>query len=307
VARAVQAGIIVVASAGNYGLTSEGAPVLGGITSPGNSPYAITVGAVDTAGTLDESDDRVAAYSSRGPTAYDFAVKPDLAAPGSRVVSLEASDSLLRSSFPAWHVAGSGKNAYFRMSGTSMAAAVVSGGAALLLSAEPGLSPAQVKIALQTGAAFMPRDGFIAAGTGSANFDRSLQLAQSGLVPSLLRTVDGLLGGSGGATFRDTGRLIDRVYDRTGIVLLDSLAASLLWRDADSAPWGVLQLLGLLNPLGYTPANWLVWGQVAGWSDSYYIVWGNTIQTPSGEYIVWGNHEYTDGNYIVWGNSVPQP
>ena len=45
VERAVKAGIVVVASAGNYGLTSTGAPVLGGITSPGNSPAAITVGA----------------------------------------------------------------------------------------------------------------------------------------------------------------------------------------------------------------------------------------------------------------------
>ena len=68
VERAVKAGIVVVTSAGNYGLTSTGAPVLGGITSPGNSPAAITVGALDTKGTADRSDDVVAPYSSRGPT-----------------------------------------------------------------------------------------------------------------------------------------------------------------------------------------------------------------------------------------------
>ena len=60
VARAVQAGLVVVVSAGNYGQTATGAPILGGITSPGNSPFAITVGALDAMGTVDRADDRVA-------------------------------------------------------------------------------------------------------------------------------------------------------------------------------------------------------------------------------------------------------
>ena len=60
VARAVQAGLVVIVSAGNHGVTSTGIPILGGITSPGNSPWAITVGALDTAGTVDRADDRVA-------------------------------------------------------------------------------------------------------------------------------------------------------------------------------------------------------------------------------------------------------
>ena len=90
VERAVKAGLVVVASAGNYGVTSTGAPVLGGITSPGNSPAAITVGATDTNGTASTSDDKVAPYSSRGPTRYDLAVKPDVVAPGTRIVSLES-------------------------------------------------------------------------------------------------------------------------------------------------------------------------------------------------------------------------
>ena len=111
VARAVLAGIVVVASAGNYGVTSQGAPVLGGITSPGNSPYAITVGAIDTAGTVTRSDDTVAPYSSKGPTRYDMAVKPDIVAPGTRIVSLEAQGSYLARNYPSWHIAGSGKNA----------------------------------------------------------------------------------------------------------------------------------------------------------------------------------------------------
>src|SRR4051812_23541671 len=78
VARAVNAGLIVFAAAGNYGVDpTTGAPILGGIMVPGNSPLAITVGAVNTWGTVKRSDDTIATYSSRGPTQYDLAVKPD--------------------------------------------------------------------------------------------------------------------------------------------------------------------------------------------------------------------------------------
>ena len=156
VARAVAAGITVVVSAGNYGLTSTGAPVLGGITSPGNSPAALTVGALDTKGTLDTSDDEVAPYSSKGPARYEIVVKPDVVAPGTRIMSLEAQNWYISRTYPQWHVAGSGKNAYLRLSGTSMSTAVVSGGVALLLNAQPSLTPAQVKMSIQMGARFMP-------------------------------------------------------------------------------------------------------------------------------------------------------
>lgn len=301
VARAVSAGIAVITSAGNYGTTADGAPVLGGITSPGNSPLAITVGATDTAGTLSTSDDRVAPYSSRGPTEYEFVVKPDLAAPGTRIVSLEASGSYLSTTYPQWHIAGSGKNAYMRLSGSSMSTAVVSGGAALLLNAYPSLTPAQLKVALQMGARYMPDGGLIGAGAGSVNFAQSMKVAQQGLIPSLLNTLTSVLGLSSGASFRDQGRLIDGIYDRSGLRLLGILDLSGLL--GDGGDWGVLNLLGLSNPLGYTPANRLVWGQVSDWSSSYYVVWGSSIQSTSGQYVVWGASDYTDPNYVVWGAS----
>src|SRR4029453_14222761 len=85
VERAVKSGIVVVASAGNYGQTPEGKRVAGSVTSPGISPYAIPGGAVGTQGTLDPSDDEVAPWSSMGPTAIDHLVKPDLVAPGSKI------------------------------------------------------------------------------------------------------------------------------------------------------------------------------------------------------------------------------
>jgi serine protease AprX len=302
VERAARLGIVVVTSAGNYGLTSTGAPVLGGITSPGNSPAAITVGAIDTNGTADRSDDRVAPYSSRGPTRFDFAVKPDVVAPGTRIVSLEANGSYLASTYPQWHVAGTGNNGYFRLSGTSMATGVVSGGVALLLNAEPSLSPAQVKVALQTGARFIPSAGMIAGGTGSVDFAQSLKIADQGLIVSLLSTVQNVLGLSSGASFFDRGTLIDRIYDRTGIRLLGLLDLRVLLGGADNAEHGVLSLLGLGNPLGQTPANYLVWGTVANWTSSYYLVWGTTIQDPSGQYLVWGT--MADDDYLVWGTAV---
>lgn len=303
VARAVNAGVIVVASAGNYGVTSTGAPVLGGISSPGNSPYAITVGAIDTKGTVDRSDDEVAAYSSKGPTRYDLAVKPDLVAPGTRIVSLESNNSYLATHYPQWHVAGSGKNAYFRLTGTSMAAPVVSGGVALLLDAQPDLTPGQVKVALQMGATYMLKAGLVGAGAGSVNFPQSLKLAQNGLVPSLLTTIEGLLGPSGGAAFRDTGAMIDRIYGGTGIHLLGLVDSALFWQQAESAEWGVLNLLGSSNPIAQTPANHVVWGDVAGWTDTYHVVWGDSIESPSGQHVVWGDSEHTDSNHVVWGDS----
>jgi hypothetical protein len=121
---------------------------------------------------------------------------------------------------------------------------------------------------------------------------------------NLISTVTSLLGLSSGAAFNDHGTLIDRVYDRTGIRLLKLLDLGPLFRTADGAEPGVLNLLGASNALGSTAPNYLVWGNVAGWSSSYYLVWGNTIQSPSGQYLVWGNNEPTDSSYLVWGNTV---
>jgi serine protease AprX len=303
VTRAVAVGITVSVSAGNYGLTSTGAPVLGGITSPGNTPAALTVGALDTNGTIDSSDDTVAPYSSKGPARYEIVVKPDVVAPGTRVVSLEAQSSYLSATYPQYHIAGSNRNAYMRLSGSSMSTAVVSGGVALLINAYPSLTPAQVKMAIQMGARFMPEAGLVGAGAGSVNFAPAMKVAQNGLLTNLISATS-LLGLSSGAAFNDHGTLIDRVYDRTGIRLLKLLDLGPLFRTADGAEPGVLNLLGTSNPIGSAAPNYVVWGNVAGWSSSYYVVWGNTIQSPTGQYVVWGNSETPDSTYVVWGNSL---
>ncbi len=132
VEAASRAGIVVVTSAGNYGINpATGLPGYAGVVSPANAPSAITVGAVKTSDTNTRRDDRVAPYSSRGPTWYDGMAKPDLVAPGHGIVSVAAHNSTLYVNNPGLRV---GDN-YLSLSGTSMAAGVVSGTVALVLEA----------------------------------------------------------------------------------------------------------------------------------------------------------------------------
>ena len=90
-------------------------------------------------------------YSSRGPSKWDNNAKPDLAAPGNKIISLEAPGSHIATHYPSEHIAGSGNNGYLRMSGTSMSAPMISGAAALLLQAQPTMNVSQVKFVLQSG------------------------------------------------------------------------------------------------------------------------------------------------------------
>ena len=149
VQRAYAAGIIVVAAAGNAGKTSDGRPIVGGVSSPGNSPHAITVGALNTKGTPWRSDDEVASYSSRGPTRFDGLIKPDLVAPGNRIRGVVAPGARLTREHPEL-VVGTGRARTLELSGTSMSAAVVSGAVALLVEKNgPGFTTTGVKLALQ--------------------------------------------------------------------------------------------------------------------------------------------------------------
>jgi serine protease AprX len=305
VAKATSLGMVVVAAAGNAGKTADGQhEILGGIASPGNSPYAITVGALNTWQTTSRTDDSVTTYSSRGPTKYDLAVKPDVVAPGNKIVSLEASNSYLSTNFSALHVAGWGTNAYMRMSGTSMAAPMVSGAVALLLQGSPYLSPYQVKLALQTGSTYLPDDGLMAGGAGSVNFWVSRQITGSNALTTLLNGLLGVLGGPSGAAFWDSGTMTNRLYGGVGLRLLSSSDTSSAWSNPSFLKWGDLNLVGLLNPLASVRTNRLIWGQVADWTSANQIYWGDQIYDPSGQQIYWGDDETTDDYQIYWGDSV---
>src|SRR5881396_1030573 len=130
-------GLVVVAASGN------GGPQRDTVETPGIDPYVITVGATDDRGTLGRGDDMLAWFSAWGSA--DSNAKPDLVAPGRRIVSLRVPGSALDTLFPDRVVLAQNGSTYFRLTGTSMATAVVSGAAALLLQGRPNLTPDQVK------------------------------------------------------------------------------------------------------------------------------------------------------------------
>jgi serine protease AprX len=132
------AGIAVVVSAGNAG------PFNGTILSPGDDPLVITVGALDDMASPSITGDEMCDFSSVGPTSPDGWVKPDLVTSGRSVVSLAAPGSTIYDEYPSARVG----SANFVGSGTSFSAAITSGAAALVLAADPGLTPDELKARL---------------------------------------------------------------------------------------------------------------------------------------------------------------
>jgi len=164
VGRAWDAGIVCVVAAGNEG------PGGGTVATPGISPKIITVGAMDDHSSPDRRDDTLASFSSRGPTP-EGEHKPDVLAPGVNITALRSPRSYVDKSNPDSRVG----EWYATLSGTSMATPLVSGLVALLLEAEPGLTPNAVKARLR-----LTADNWILGpdeqGAGYINADRMLGL-----------------------------------------------------------------------------------------------------------------------------------
>ena len=172
---------MVVAAAGNNGVSPEGFTRYGGITAPGNAPWVLTVGGSSHMGTTTRSDDTVATYSSRGPTAIDATAKPDVLAPSVGIESLSVPGSTLYQSGAPYLLPGTVADPelpYLSRSGTSMAAPVVAGTVALMLQVNPQLTPNAVKAVLQYTAEVDAHADPLTQGAGFLNAKGAVQLAR---------------------------------------------------------------------------------------------------------------------------------
>ncbi len=299
---AVDAGVVVVTAAGNVGKNAAGQIQYGGITAPGNAPWVLTVGASSHMGTLTRTDDTVADYSSRGPTAIDYLAKPDLVAPGTGIVSLSDPNSTFYATKSAYLLDGTRETSYhpyLSLTGTSMATPVVAGAVALMLQANPALTPNAVKAILEYTAEDHGGYNRLSEGAGFLNTFGAVELAgffrhvqpgqQFPKAPNWSRRViwgNHVLGG--------------------GMILptASAWAQNIVWgasRDAngDNIVWGTA------CPNAAACDN-VVWGSTR---DGENIVWGTASRLDNivwgtagdGDGIVWGS---ATGDNVVWGTSV---
>jgi serine protease AprX len=259
-------GIVVVAAAGNIGKNAAGKLQWGGITAPGNAPWVLTVGASNTMGTLTRTDDEMANFSSSGPSYLDYEAKPDLVAPGVGTVSLAVPGSTFYLSKAAALLDAKpvlGAKVYLSLSGTSMAAPVVTGTVALMLEANPNLTPNLVKALLQYTAQQYTGYSPLRQGAGFLNTLGAVRLAKFYANP--------------------------HAGDRMPIQKIWS-------RHID---WGSHRLSGFIQPSANAWANTVVWGSAKTLGmDGDNIVWGTAND---GDNIVWGTAD--DGDNIVWGTA----
>lgn len=217
--------IVVVVSAGNNGTAT--------LFPPANDPFVITVGAVDDRGTASRSDDLVASFSAYGTTGEGM-VKPDLVAPGKNIVAVKGNSvNRLAADHPGNVVATS----YFKMSGTSMAAPMVAGAAALLLQDEPGLTPDQVKYRLMA-TANKSWAGYTSAKAGAGYLDAYAAV--------------------NGATTQSAN---------TGVP-----ASQMLWTGADPVAWNSVSWSSVSwSSVSWSSVSWssVSWSSVS-WSSDYW-------------------------------------
>jgi len=272
-------GITVVAAAGNMGKNAEGQLQYGAITAPGNAPWVLTVGASSTMGTLTRNDDKMADYSSSGPTMFDFDSKPDLVAPGTGTVSLAVPGSYFYAQKAQYLLDGKiplGSKPYLTLSGTSMSAPVVSGTVALMLQANPRLTPNLVKAILQYTAQVYPGYSPLREGAGFLNSLGAVRLAKYYYAPKAGDVMP-----------------VQSVWSRTIIWGNHRLQHGVIKPSANA--WASNIIWGSARTLGDSGDN-IVWGSMGGDGDN--IVWGSASD---GDNIVWGSSG--DGDNIVWGSA----
>jgi serine protease AprX len=271
-------GITVVAAAGNMGKNAAGHLQSGAITAPGNAPWVLTVGASSTMGTLTRNDDTMADYSSSGPTMFDFDAKPDLVAPGTGTVSLAVPGSYFYALKAQNLVDGKialASKPYLTLSGTSMSAPVVAGTVALMLQANPNLTPNLIKAILQYTAQVYPGYTPLRQGAGFLNSLGAVRLAKYYYAPKAGDVMP-----------------VQSVWSRSIIWGSHLLKKGVIKPSANA--WASNIVWGSVRTLGDTGDN-IVWGSMGGDGDN--IVWGSS----DGDNIVWGS--FSDGDNIVWGSA----
>ena len=297
VQAAWRAGIVVVVAAGNDGRDNLfGTNGYGTISAPGNSPYVITVGAMNTEGTLTTTDDKVASYSSKGPTSIDHIVKPDLVAPGNRIISLGNGGTYLEKTYlgnavaKSVYMTGGGLSApdYFELSGTSMATPMVAGAAALMIQKNPSLTPDQVKARLmKTATKFAPGLSVATDPTTGATYTDEYDIFTIGAgylnIPAALANNDIFAGAalSPTATFNASANTVSIAPNALLAVRGTGSVSGTL------AVWGSLAVWGTSV---FVNANCAVWGTGA--------VWGTTsvsgAASPWAVSTIWGT-------LAIWG------
>jgi subtilisin family serine protease len=334
--RAVDAGLVVVAAAGNAGRTSDGRTQYGAITAPGNAPWVLTVGASSHMGTSDRSDDTIAPFSSRGPTLIDRAAKPDVVAPGVGIVSLSDPHSAMFVSKSPYLIQGTVATdypPYLSLSGTSQATPVVAGTVALMLQANPALTPNAVKAILQYTAEHQPVYDAMSQGAGFLNARGAVELSRlfaDPTVSDLLSTGawsrairwgnQRLPGGAlePGASAWTTNVVWGASTTRIGQAIVwgvtcaspcDTTSPVVAWEATctDSACGNVLWDRGRSTNV--------VWGTQCGGADCRDAAWtgppgeegSGWVQGTSddGDTLVWGTSD--SGDTLVWGTSCSDP
>jgi serine protease AprX len=251
-------------------------------------------------GTVDRADDTIAAFSSRGPSALDDAAKPDLVAPGVGIESLSDPDSAFYVSRSAYLLSGTVPTSYLpylSLSGTSMSAPVVSGTVALMLQANPDLTPNEVKAILQYTAQQYAGYDRLTQGGGFLNAKGAVELARYLADPS-------------GVAYPSTDGWSTQLIWGHRLVEGGQLSATanawpanVVW-GATNTPSGHRVTWGP----GLTKTQNVVWGTQCGGSDCHYAwdlsVSGGAVSTDDGDTVVWGTD---DGDTVVWGTSCIDP
>jgi serine protease AprX len=271
-------GIVVVTSAGNDGLLT------GGLTDPAIDPFVLAVGSTDSNERVDgwaSNTTTIAHYSQVGTAARHV----DLVAPGTSLVSLRAPGSFIDVNHPEGRVAGDTSGRLFRGSGTSQAAAVVSGSVALLLQAYPSLTPDQVKYVLTSSARRVTAATSITAGAGT--LDLAMALSIAGQLTATSTTGTTLRAAAVQDFPASTGQgKIDAA--RGGSVLADSAGMDLNGEiDAQGTPW---------NPATW----WSATSTVSSWSGGR---WLGTTWTGAGWQYSWSGLSSARWSSARWSSA----